>query len=63
MLDRMEGCPEADLQRELGATYPSGSVKNIGFEPDAILKRVGQVTNDIWKHSSFSHRLNRFKPG
>jgi len=45
MLDRMEGGPKADLVRELGATYHAGSVKNLDFEPDAILEctGVGQV--------------------
>jgi len=45
VLDRMEGGPKADLVRDLGATYHSGSVMNLDFEPDAIIEctGVGQV--------------------
>ena len=45
VLDRFEGGPKVDLVRELGATYHSGSVLNIGFQPDTIIEctGVGQV--------------------
>jgi threonine dehydrogenase-like Zn-dependent dehydrogenase len=48
VLDRMESGPKPDLVRALGATYHSGSVKEIGFEPDAIIEctGVGQVIAD-----------------
>jgi threonine dehydrogenase-like Zn-dependent dehydrogenase len=48
VLDRMESGPKPDLVRALGATYHSGSVKDIGFEPDAIVEctGVGQVIAD-----------------
>ncbi|MGB5609123.1 glucose 1-dehydrogenase [Eudoraea sp.] len=45
VLNRTEGGPKADLVRELGATYHSGSVKDLDFEPDTIIEctGVGQV--------------------
>lgn len=45
VLDRMETGPKPDLVRALGATYHSGSVEEVGFEPDAIIEStgVGQV--------------------
>ena len=48
VLDRMEAGPKPDLVRALGATYHSGSVGAIGFEPDAIVEctGVGQVIAD-----------------
>ncbi len=48
VLDRMESGPKPALVRDLGATYHSGSVKAIGFEPDAIVEctGVGQVIAD-----------------
>jgi threonine dehydrogenase-like Zn-dependent dehydrogenase len=48
VLDRMESGPKPDLVRTLGATYHSGSVLAIGFEPDAIVEctGVGQVIAD-----------------
>jgi len=48
VLDRMESGAKPDLVRALGATYHSGSVKEIGFEPDAIVEctGVGQVIAD-----------------
>ncbi len=43
--------PKPDLVRALGATYHSGSVSEIGFEPDAIVEctGVGQVIADSIK--------------
>ena len=48
VLDRMESGTKPDLVRALGATYHTGSVKNIGFAPDAIIEctGVGQVISD-----------------
>ncbi len=48
VLDRMESGPKPDLVRALGATYHSTSVKEVGFEPDAIVEctGVGQVIAD-----------------
>ena len=48
MLDRAESGPKPKLVRDLGATYHSGSVKDIGFEPDVIVEctGVGQVIAD-----------------
>ena len=48
VLDRMESGPKPDLVRALGATYHSGSVQTIGFQPDAIIEctGVGQVIAD-----------------
>jgi len=41
VLDRIESGTKPDLVRALGATYHSGSVLNIGFEPDTILECTG----------------------
>lgn len=48
VLDRMESGPKPDLVRELGATYHSGRVTDLDFEPDAIIEctGVGQVISD-----------------
>jgi threonine dehydrogenase-like Zn-dependent dehydrogenase len=48
VLDRVEAGLKPDLARALGATYHSGSVLEIGFEPDAIVEctGVGQVIAD-----------------
>lgn len=48
VLDRVESGYKPDLVRSLGATYHSGSVLNIGFEPDTILEctGVGQVISE-----------------
>ena len=48
VLDRMQSGLKPDLVRALGATYHSGSVTDIGFEPDVILEctGVGQVIID-----------------
>jgi threonine dehydrogenase-like Zn-dependent dehydrogenase len=48
VLDRAESGPKPDLVRALGATYHSGSVRKIGFEPDAIVEctGAGQVIAD-----------------
>jgi threonine dehydrogenase-like Zn-dependent dehydrogenase len=48
VLDRMASGPKPDLVRALGATYHSGSVADVGFEPDVIIEctGVGQVIAD-----------------
>jgi glucose 1-dehydrogenase len=45
VLDRAESGPKPKLVRDLGATYHSGSVKDVGFAPDVIVEctGVGQV--------------------
>jgi glucose 1-dehydrogenase len=45
VLDRVESGPKPDLVRALGATYHSGTVADLGFEPDVIVEctGVGQV--------------------
>jgi len=51
VLDRIVGGLKADLVRELGGTYHSGSVKDLDFEPDTILEctGVGQVISESVK--------------
>lgn len=48
VLDRVESGTKPDLVRALGATYHSGSIANIGFEPDVVIEctGVGPVIND-----------------
>jgi glucose 1-dehydrogenase len=48
VLDQMESGTKPDLVRALGATYHSGSIKDIGVMPDAIIEctGVGQVIAD-----------------
>jgi threonine dehydrogenase-like Zn-dependent dehydrogenase len=48
VLDRVESGPKPDLVRALGATYHSGTVAGVGFEPDVIIEctGVGQVIAD-----------------
>ncbi len=48
VLDRMESGPKPELVRSLGATYHSGNVASVGFEPDVIIEctGVGQVITD-----------------
>ena len=48
VLDRYESGAKPDIVREFGATYHSGSILNIGFEPDTIIEctGVGQVVSD-----------------
>jgi threonine dehydrogenase-like Zn-dependent dehydrogenase len=41
VLDRAESGAKPDLVRSLGATYHSGSVLDIGFEPDIIVECTG----------------------
>ena len=48
VLDRVESGPKPELVRALGATYHTGTVASIGFEPDVIVEctGVGQVIAD-----------------
>ena len=48
VLDRVESGPKPELVRALGATYHSGTVAGVGFEPDVIIEctGVGQVIAD-----------------
>jgi len=48
VLDRSESGPKPDLVRALGATYHTGAVSSVGFEPDVIVEctGVGQVIAD-----------------
>ena len=48
VLDRTESGPKPELARALGATYHSGTVAGVGFEPDVIVEctGVGQVIAD-----------------
>ena len=48
VLDRVESGPKPALVRDLGATYHSGSLKDLSFEPDVIIEctGVGPVIND-----------------
>ena len=48
VLDRVESGPKPELVRALGATYHSGTVAGVGFEPDVIVEctGVGQVIAD-----------------
>jgi threonine dehydrogenase-like Zn-dependent dehydrogenase len=48
VLDRAETGTKPELVKALGATYHSGSILNIGFEPDAIIEctGVGQVISE-----------------
>jgi threonine dehydrogenase-like Zn-dependent dehydrogenase len=41
VLSRETSGPKPDLVRALGATYHSGSVKDLGFEPDVIVECTG----------------------
>ena len=48
VLDQVESGSKPDLVRALGATYHSGSMKGLGFEPDIIIEctGVGPVISD-----------------
>jgi threonine dehydrogenase-like Zn-dependent dehydrogenase len=41
VLDRVESGPKPELVRALGATYHSGSVADLAFEPDVIVECTG----------------------
>ncbi|QDV30257.1 L-threonine 3-dehydrogenase [Planctopirus ephydatiae] len=48
VLDRVDAGPKPELVRALGATYHTGRVADLGFEPDVIIEctGVGQVVQD-----------------
>ena len=48
VLDQVETGPKPELVRALGATYHTGTVAGVGFEPDVIVEctGVGQVISD-----------------
>jgi threonine dehydrogenase-like Zn-dependent dehydrogenase len=48
VLDRVESGPKPELVRALGATYHSGTVAGVGFQPDVVVEctGVGQVIAD-----------------
>src|SRR6185436_5356734 len=41
VLDRVDSGPKPELVRALGATYHTGSVADIGFEPDVVIECTG----------------------
>jgi threonine dehydrogenase-like Zn-dependent dehydrogenase len=41
VLDRVESGPKPELVRALGATYHTGTVADVGFEPDVIVECTG----------------------
>jgi len=51
VLDRVQSGPKPELVRRLGATYHSGAVSEVGFEPDVIVEctGVGQVIADSFR--------------
>ncbi len=48
VLDRAESGPKPELVRALGATYHTGTIADMGFEPDVIIEctGVGQLITD-----------------
>jgi threonine dehydrogenase-like Zn-dependent dehydrogenase len=48
VLDRIDAGPKPELVRDLGATYHTGTVVGVGFEPDVIMEctGVGQIIVD-----------------
>ena len=48
VLDRVESGTKPELVRALRATYHTGTIADVGFEPDVIVEctGVGQVIND-----------------
>jgi threonine dehydrogenase-like Zn-dependent dehydrogenase len=49
VLDLVESGPKPDLVRALGAKYHSGSVKDLGFQPDIVIECTGvsSVIGDV----------------
>ena len=41
VLDRAETGPKPDLVRALGATYHTGEILDVGFEPDIVIEATG----------------------
>jgi len=48
VLDRVDSGPKPELVRDLGATYHTGAIGDVGFQPDVIVEctGVGQVIAD-----------------
>jgi threonine dehydrogenase-like Zn-dependent dehydrogenase len=48
VLDQVDTGPKPELVRSLGATYHSGAIADLGFEPDIVIEctGVGQVIGD-----------------
>jgi threonine dehydrogenase-like Zn-dependent dehydrogenase len=53
VLDRIESGPKPQIVRDLGATYHTGSVLDLGFNPDIIVEctGVGSVIADSIQHA------------
>ena len=69
VLSRETSGPKPDLVQALGATYHSGSVRDIGFEPDVIVEctGVGQVIGGLdpggrRRRGGLSHRGGYRRP-
>lgn len=61
VLDRAESGPKPEIVRALGATYHTGTVKSVGFEPDVLVECtcVGQVIQDSIQGTGVRwHRLS-----
>ena len=61
VLDRVASGPKPALVNELGATYHTGTVADIGLRPDIVLECTGGCSTLNWPHCSpagSSHRRN-----
>jgi glucose 1-dehydrogenase len=49
VLDRIQSGPKPDLVRDLGATYHSGKVADVGFAPDIVMEctGAGELISDV----------------
>ena len=43
VLDRVESGPKPDLVKQLGATYHTGAIGDLGFRPDIVLECTGVI--------------------
>jgi glucose 1-dehydrogenase len=43
VLDRVESGPKPDLVKQLGATYHTGTIGDLGFRPDIVLECTGAI--------------------
>jgi hypothetical protein len=61
VLDRVTTGPKPDLVKSLGATYHSGAMANLGFEPDIIIEctGVGQVISDCFLYIGAGGAITR----
>ena len=69
VLDRVESGLKPELVRALGATYHTGPIEGVGFQPDVIVEctGAGQVIGESIRHVSrrrrrVSHRRRRRRP-